>query len=363
MTDISTVLAALDTMVLERRDDGWFAAGTTPPAWCHALGLDALRGDGAIAIDTVFPFLVSFLPHAAPAWATEHAPPMRSEFWVEVDRDGNEVHLAATAVRVGQTRVLVITREDQEFFALQQRLQKARELRMTHDALMREIERKDILLHTIIHDLAAPLHSIVGALSLLDEMSLPEGAHRWLTIALEASARQRDLVDGILDVFSAEYGVVVGGDRRAVALRTAIDRAVSEREPVAKRHRVTVRSPLVADLEVNVDEVRLIRVLTNLLDNAIRHAPPSSDVELHVTRVSSGVRIAVEDRGPGVAREMLPRLFQKLGRDSSRASSHGLGLYFCRITVEQWGGGIGYEPREGGGARFWIRLPLAQKAG
>ncbi|HEY5950800.1 MAG TPA: ATP-binding protein, partial [Kofleriaceae bacterium] len=56
--------------------------------------------------------------------------------------------------------------------------------------------------------------------------------------------------------------------------------------------------------------------------------------------------------------ELLPRLFQKLVRDPG-GTGHGLGLYFCRITVEQWGGGIGYEPRQPGGARFWIRLPCA----
>jgi signal transduction histidine kinase len=52
---------------------------------------------------------------------------------------------------------------------------------------------------------------------------------------------------------------------------------------------------------------------------------------------------------------MLPRLFQKLVHDP-RGGGSGLGLYFCRITVEQWGGGIGYEARATGGSSFWVRL-------
>jgi signal transduction histidine kinase len=68
------------------------------------------------------------------------------------------------------------------------------------------------------------------------------------------------------------------------------------------------------------------------------------------------VVIAVEDEGEGVAAETLPRLFEKFAHDP-RAGGTGLGLYFCRITIEQWGGGIGYEPRVPVGSRFWIRLP------
>ena len=56
----------------------------------------------------------------------------------------------------------------------------------------------------------------------------------------------------------------------------------------------------------------------------------------------------------------VPSLFEKLARDP-RGGGTGLGLYFCRITVALWGGGIGYEPRPGGGARFWIRLPIVEE--
>jgi signal transduction histidine kinase len=77
-------------------------------------------------------------------------------------------------------------------------------------------------------------------------------------------------------------------------------------------------------------------------------------------REGGEVVVAVDDQGPGVPVEMLPHLFEKFARGGERTAGTGLGLYFCRITVEGWGGGIGYEPRAEGGARFWIRLPLAE---
>lgn len=360
MNDLAAVFTALDAYVLVRTDGGAFAPCNTPPPWYRNLGRDAPPADDARRLEDEFPFLTSFLPRARDAWREPGACPLASDFWVEVDPDGAEVHLKAIAVRVGEHPVLVIAREEAEYREQQLRLQKARDLRITHDELMRELERKDILLHAIVHDLAAPLHSIVGALSLLREAALPERERRWIAIAIDAAARQRELVDSILDVFLVERPGEPGAPR--AQLDQAIARALAEREPVANRRRVMLRARGVAPAAVTAEDTRLVRVLTNLLDNALRHAPTGTAVELAVTRDEASVVVAVEDRGPGLPPERLPRLFQQLTREPGSATSHGLGLYFCRITLERWGGGIGYEPRDGGGARFWIRLRLAPRS-
>jgi signal transduction histidine kinase len=305
----------------------------------------------------MFPFLTAFLPDAERAWRSAAPSPIASELWTQTDAGGTEIHLEATAARVDDSAVLVIARNDQAFFARQLLLQRARELRLTHNALMREIERKDILLHTIVHDLAAPLHSIVGSLSLLRDLELPPEAARWTAIAVEAAARQRQLIQGILNVFVAEQS----GDEAppgGVELQRAMERAVSELEPVARQRQVTLVMRPPGPVRVAADETRLIRVLTNLVDNAIRHSPPGKQVSMTAVAEDRSVRLAIEDEGSGVSPDLLPSLFQKLARDP-RGGGTGLGLYFCRITVELWGGGIGYEPRPGGGARFWIRLPIA----
>jgi signal transduction histidine kinase len=358
--NLAAVLTALVAYVLVRTDGGVFAPCNTPPSWYRELGRDAVPPAEARPVEDEFPFLTSFLPQAGRVWSEPGAAPIASDFWVEVDPAGAEVYLKAIAVRVDDLPVLVIAREEAAYREQQLRLQKARDLRITHDELMRELERKDILLHAIVHDLAAPLHSIVGALSLVREATLPEREARWVTIAMDAAARQRELVDSILDVFLGERADESSEPR--AHLGQAIERALAEREPVASRRHVTLRARGVAPVEVTAEDTRLVRVLTNLLDNAVRYAPAGTAVELAVTRDESSVRVAVEDRGPGLPPERLPRLFQQLTREPGRGTSHGLGLYFCRITLERWGGGIGYEPRDGGGARFWIRLHLAPRS-
>jgi K+-sensing histidine kinase KdpD len=102
-----------------------------------------------------------------------------------------------------------------------------------------------------------------------------------------------------------------------------------------------------------------VRVLANLVDNAIRYSPANSTVSIDVHREDSSVLATVDDEGPGVPPEVLPLLFAKFAKGRERSAGTGLGLYFCRITVERWGGGIGYEKRQPRGSRFWVRLPLA----
>lgn len=66
--------------------------------------------------------------------------------------------------------------------------------------------------------------------------------------------------------------------------------------------------------------------------------------------------LSVMDRGAGVSPEMADNLFKKFSQGKKKAGKVGLGLYFCRITVERWGGKIGYSPRPNGGSQFWARL-------
>jgi signal transduction histidine kinase len=356
--DLSTVFAALDSVVLHRVAEGRFERRTGAPAWWHALVDEPPGSVQPLVVSDAFPFLAAFLPDAERAWSSATPSPVASELWTQTDAAGSELHLEATAARVGDSAVLVIARDDQAFFARQLLLQRARELRLTYDALMREIERKDILLHTIVHDLTAPLHSIMGSLSLLRAVELPPAAARWTEIAVEAASRQRQMIRGILNVFIAEQSGAEAIPPGGVELMRAMERAVSEREPVARQHQVALVVRPTDSFRVAADETRLLRVLTNLVDNAIRHSPPGKQVSLTAVAEDGSVRLSIEDEGSGVSPDMLPHLFQKFAHDP-RGGGTGLGLYFCRITLELWGGGIGYEPRPTGGANFWVRLPIA----
>ncbi|MCC6554484.1 MAG: HAMP domain-containing histidine kinase [Polyangiaceae bacterium] len=365
MVALGALLAALDTLVLERRPDGCLAVCEAPPPWLHhLLGLDAGDRPRTLTIRQISPFLEAFLPEAERVWAGDGPARADSGPWTETIPGGGELHLEATAVRVSAAPLLVITRNDALFFERRRVLQRARELRLAHDALAAEIERKDVLIHCIVHDLASPLNSILGALSLLEERP-PEGkAMELVTVALKAALRQRALIREILETFAAERSAL-DDVTAAPELRAAAAQVVDALSPVAASRGVRLAgpSPTGPPCEVIGEERRLFRVLSNLVENAIRFTPAGGSVRVALHDDPGGARVTVEDEGPGVPPDLVSRLFQKLSRGYDPASGIGLGLYFCRITVEGWGGAIGYEARPEGGARFWFRLRRAAAGG
>lgn len=228
----------------------------------------------------------------------------------------------------------------------------------------RDIEKQDILLHTIVHDLASPLSGIVGCLNALEEgVDNPDDHARLLELALRQAHRQEQLIRQILDVFRARSD---GEDDTRAAVPPDLSRTVLQLveslEPSFTLHGVVLR------LEDRLpkgfrrvigEQSRLERVLANLLDNGLRHAPEGSTVEVSLEGDERRAIVSVLDQGPGVPEDRTSELFQKLRQGESRGKL-GLGLYFCRITVQRWGGNIGYTPRSEGGARFWFELPWAR---
>jgi hypothetical protein len=109
------------------------------------------------------------------------------------------------------------------------------------------------------------------------------------------------------------------------------------------------------------DETRLRRIYANLVENALRYSPRGSTVTVRVEAEGRDLRACVDDEGPGLPPgESAGRLFALFSQDTEGGGKAGLGLYFCRITVERWGGAIGCESRPQGGARFWFRVPRAE---
>jgi signal transduction histidine kinase len=362
--DLSALFAALGNLILERLPDGRFVRWGDLPSWCAALPSEGLPSPTPFVLEDVFPFLGAFLEEATGVWREVGASPVCSELWSQVGASGEEIHLQAAALRVREAEVLVVAQGERLFEQRQLVLQRARELRLAHNAFMREIEQKDILVHAIVHDLAAPLHGILGAVSLLSETQLAEPSAQWIRVALQAAMRQRQLIGEILDVFSSEQGEPSWEDGGTPPDACAVVRqVVSEVTPAAERQGTRLQTRVdAAPCPVVGEETRLFRVLSNLVENALRNSPRGGSIWLTSHREGRFVTLSVEDEGPGVAPELLPRLFEKFARGQP-GRGIGLGLYFCRITVERWGGAIGYEPRTEGGARFWLRLPAAKGGG
>ena len=112
---------------------------------------------------------------------------------------------------------------------------------------------------------------------------------------------------------------------------------------------------------VSLDYVEIDQVLSNLVENATRYAPAGSEISVSAQRANGEVRVAVEDRGPGVPPSAVPHLFDPFYRvadGTPRPAGLGLGLAVAKGLVEAHGGRIWVENRPGGGARFTFSLPL-----
>ncbi|MBK9259093.1 MAG: HAMP domain-containing histidine kinase [Polyangiaceae bacterium] len=358
----STVLSSLGKVVLERQEDGTFLQRGEGPEWFRRLNLAMPRPSAPIRVECLFPFLEVFLPEAEKVWQEGGSRRADSDLWCETTADGEELPLEATAICAGPQRLLVITRRDELFRERRLLLQRARELRFTYDALSREIEQKDILMHCIVHDLASPLQTILGVLSSLAEKQLPEEDGSMVSLALDAALRQRSMIREILSVFAAEHGNLdATSEETAVTdLQATIVRVTNALEVMARGRKIRIeRDTSAAPCRVIADEPRLVRVLSNLLDNAIRHSPAGGHVRITTHEENGTVDVSIRDDGKGVSPAVAPRLFQRFGRGAGAEAGTGLGLYFCRITVERWGGSIGYEGPSEGGPRFWFRLRKA----
>jgi len=112
------------------------------------------------------------------------------------------------------------------------------------------------------------------------------------------------------------------------------------------------------------DPDRLRQVLVNLLDNALQYSPPGAEVTVHTGISPEGAAVSVQDCGPGIAPEDLPRVFERFyrgdrsrQRERGRASGSGLGLAIAKALIEAHGGSITLESRRGEGTKVIFSLP------
>jgi signal transduction histidine kinase len=361
---LAQTFAALDMVVMERIADGTFRLLSTVPAWFTRLYPETVAQSESLQPGDVFPFLEYFLIDAEQFWNAEDPGQLKSGPWSETDPAGREYALEASAMCLGPHQMLCITFPKIEFAEQQSLVQKAREERLEHIQLHKEIQKKDILLHCIVHDLGGPLAAIIGSLSLLEEEELTPYGKEFLDISMRQASRQQHLIRQILDVFATEMGAIESFARDPAH---APDAARCAQEVVTALSPAGVAQDIKLQMAANVDwaadwqvvgeQSRLERVIFNLAENAIRHSPAGSLVTVALEQAGADVLVAVDDQGPGVPPDMVGTLFEKFSQGKGQKGKAGLGLYFCRITVEHWGGAIGCTPRPAGGTRFWFRLP------
>jgi signal transduction histidine kinase len=194
---------------------------------------------------------------------------------------------------------------------------------------------------------------------LLNDATLSERARRNV-VRMRGEARSLlRMIYNLLDISQSDEGRLAP-QRTAIELRTLADEVLVELELRAKVVNVT----LVHDVEpmtIHADENQLRRVLENLIENAIRHAPEDSEVRLSARLTATDVELRVADCGDGVAPEARARIFDPFvqldhGDRVAPRTGRGLGLTFCKVAVEAHGGKIWIEDAQPG-AVFCLSIP------
>lgn len=228
---------------------------------------------------------------------------------------------------------------------------------------------KSEFVSTASHELRTPLTSIHGALQLALSGSghkLDEEDRELLQISLASTDRLARLVNDLLDLSKIEAGRMPF-DIMPVDVRGLLEESARAMQGLASQRSASLVIHSLSDAPAVLgDHDHLMRVMTNLVSNALKYAPERSEVRLAAVPTSEGVEIRVEDQGQGIPANQLDRLFQPFSRvgihERQTTGGTGLGLTISRAIVEQHGGKIWAERLEPRGTRFAFLLPYPELA-
>jgi two-component system phosphate regulon sensor histidine kinase PhoR len=226
-----------------------------------------------------------------------------------------------------------------------------------------EAVRRDFVAN-VSHELKTPLTSISGyAETLLSLPPDPEMARVFLGTILGNAKRMQRLVDDLLDLSRIESGRWQPASTEvdvSAAAREAWTEVTARRASQTMEFRVEVE-PGAEKLCADLDAIR--QVLTNLMENSLRHTPAGGAITCLARRQDNGVALAVRDNGAGITREHLPRIFERFYRaDASRSREEGgtgLGLAIVKHLVEAHGGRVSAESERGRGTTVTCWFPDA----
>jgi signal transduction histidine kinase len=262
-----------------------------------------------------------------------------------------------------------------EAAAEQARANAAEQARLVEDdqALIRQLEERDRhkrdLLATVCHELKTPLTVVLGTLATLGGRGPaldPAERHEFVDLAVRQGTRLQVLVEQLLQAARVEQ-TSRGPSERPLVDATAVARDALAAARAAHPGRELVLHAREA-LPVHAVPEAVLQVLGNLLDNAVKYAPGPAPIRLEVSRYGPMAVLAVEDAGPGIPAGERERIFDRFTQldqgATRRAGGVGLGLYIARqLATAQGGELLVTDPAPPGrGARFELRLPLAEQA-
>jgi signal transduction histidine kinase len=236
------------------------------------------------------------------------------------------------------------------------------QLQESYEKLQGLEKTRDSLVHMIVHDLRSPLTGIYAYLELLKEGGaehLPRELVLNVDRALTAARQMAGIIEDILDASRME----AGGLKLALSpcdLAGAVEEGIAGLTSLAGTRQIEFM-PGGRPAAVLADRALVLRIIQNLLANALKFTPEGGHIRIELARAGAGARVSLHDDGPGIPPEYLRKIFEKFAQVELPAGrqkySTGLGLAFCKLAVEAHGGRIGVESDEGKGSTFWFELP------
>ncbi len=271
-------------------------------------------------------------------------------------------HRSEAARRLLAAKVRVHTREAEAQKRMLRYLNKT--LQESNTRLEEMSAQKSHLLSIAAHDLKTPIANIYSlAEILLEERDEGPANYEFLDLIRTSARQMSKLIDDVLNSEARETGQLrlnpVRADLRALASQ-AVQQCTVQAERKGQIIRLHVVPPELA-FETEVDELRVLDAMVNLVNNAVKYSRLHAVIEVYLTRTDDAFRFEVRDEGPGVREEDRDGLFQPFQRLSAQPtggeSSSGMGLYIVRQYVEMHNGHVGVESFEGVGSIFWFTLP------
>jgi two-component system sensor histidine kinase GlrK len=233
-------------------------------------------------------------------------------------------------------------------------------------AKLKEIDKmKSDFFSLMSHELRTPLTSIREGTNLLMESfkaeEITKDQKKLLVIMTEESNRLIKLVNSLLDLSKMEAGMMVYNFTRA-DLIPLINRVTREIEPLAETKNIKIEVQAGKELPlIKIDGEGMLKVLRNLIGNAVKFTPDSGYVRVLAQTIEQGVKVSVEDTGSGISKESLTSIFDKFQQGilthSNKIKGTGLGLFIAKQIINAHGGRIWAESTVGQGSTFAFVLP------
>ncbi len=222
------------------------------------------------------------------------------------------------------------------------------------------LQQKDEFINVASHELKTPVTSLNASMQLLARMK-HDPSPIILSKLIEQSNKSLHKLNRLInDLLNTNR--IAQGHLQLGKTNFTVGEMINECSNGVRnmdKHQIVLEGNM--DFKVYADEQQIEQVMANLIDNAVKYAPKSSEIIIKAEKMANALKISVEDKGPGVPPEKLPYLFDRYYRadySGMQYSGLGLGLYISSEIIKKHGGEMNVNSEQGKGSIFWFTLPI-----